>query len=84
MLWQNSGVSLTEYTQEDYLRLCNERGIFLGTYDPAKVSGLWSGGAQPGGATLLLRGRQSRQDHARVQGRQMAHNRELSGIMEVV
>ena len=31
---------MTEYTQEDYLRLCNERGIFLGTYDPAKVSGL--------------------------------------------
>ena len=31
---------MEEYTQEEYLRLCNERGIFLGTYDPGKVSGL--------------------------------------------
>lgn len=27
-------------TQEEYLQMCNDRGIFLGTYDPSKVSGL--------------------------------------------
>jgi acetyltransferase-like isoleucine patch superfamily enzyme len=32
---------MREYSQKEYLEMCEERGMFLGKYDPVKVSGLW-------------------------------------------
>jgi len=40
MLWQTNGGNLTEYTQEDYLRLMIDNRMLLGEFKQDKVAGL--------------------------------------------